>query len=146
MSSAKTTEIFNCSLEDFWKVISDYENYPQFLQEVSECKVVGDQGNKKLVEYSINLIKKFKYRLWMDESQAPNKLTWELEGGDIFKVSKGYWELEAKGEKTSATYSVEAQFKVFVPGPVAKALVSVNLPNMMKAYHQRLAQVYGIDA
>lgn len=75
--------------------------------------------------------------------EAPNKVTWELAGGDLFKTSAGAWVLEEEAGKTRASYSVEATFKTFVPGPVAKALISVNLPNMMSAYHKRVSELYG---
>jgi len=143
MSSAETTEVFNCSVEDFWKIITDYDNYSNFLQEVSDCRVVEERDGKKLVEYTVNMIKTFKYRLWMDESEAPHRLSWELESGDLFKVSNGSWVLESEAEKTRATYAVEAKFKVFVPGPVSKALVNVNMPNMMSSYHKRVSELYG---
>ncbi len=141
MSSAETTEIFNCTTEEFWKIITDYESYPEFLDEVSDCEVVDESGNKKLVEYTVNMIKTFRYQLWMDESEGPGRLSWELDSGDLFKVSTGSWTVESEGEKTKATYAVEAKFKVFVPGPVAKALVNVNMPNMMSSYHKRVSEI-----
>lgn len=143
MSSAESTEVFNCSLEQFWEVITDYSNYPNFLQEVKKCEVLEQKDSKKLVEYSVHLIKTFKYRLWMDESEKYSKLSWELDSGDLFKVSKGSWDLVDEAGKTRATYRVEAKFKVFVPGPVSKALVSVNMPNMMSSYRKRVSELYG---
>jgi ribosome-associated toxin RatA of RatAB toxin-antitoxin module len=80
--------------------------------------------------------------MWMSETPGKS-ITWTLESGDLFKTSSGSWELEAAGGKTKAKYAVDATFKVFVPGPVAKALVNVNLPNMMKAYQDRVKKVYG---
>lgn len=142
MASASTTEVFNCTPEEFFKIISDFESYPSFLSEVKECKVAERQDNKVLVEFSINVIKTFKYRLWMTES-APNSITWELQSGDMFKISNGSWQLEEEAGKTRATYSVEVEFKGFVPGPIAKGLVSVNLPNMMSSYRKRVQEVYG---
>jgi ribosome-associated toxin RatA of RatAB toxin-antitoxin module len=35
MASAQAVEIFNCSVEQFYKIISDYEKYPEFLKEVT---------------------------------------------------------------------------------------------------------------
>lgn len=142
MSGTQATEVFNCSPQQFFSIIADYENYPQFLQEVSECKVLKDEGNRKLVEFKISLIKKFTYSLWMVE-QPPNEIKWSFADGDLFKVSNGSWVLEEEAGKTRATYSLEAKFKVFVPGPVAKALVSVNLPAMMSSYHKRVSELYG---
>ena len=142
MSSAETSELFNCSVPEFFKIVADYESYPKFLSEVKECKILEEREQQKLVEFHISLIKSFSYRLWLKE-EAPYKVSWELESGDIFKLNRGHWHLEEEAEKTRAHYFVEAKFKVFVPGPVGKALVNVNLPNMMSSYHKRVQELYG---
>lgn len=142
MATAETTEVFNCTVEEFFHIISDYEKYPEFLSEVKNCRILKDEGEKKLVEYSISLVKSFTYRLWMVEAE-PSSVSWSLESGDIFKVSNGSWHLKDQDGKCKATYQVEAKFKGFVPGPIAKGLVNVNLPNMMSAYHKRIKDVYG---
>jgi coenzyme Q-binding protein COQ10 len=142
MASAETSEIFNCTPGQFFKIVTDYENYPEFLQEVKECRVLKTEGNRKLVEYTVSVMKSFKYTLWMSET-APTLVSWEFASGDLFKTSKGHWKLQDEGGKTRATYLVEATFNLFVPGPIAKALVSVNLPNMMSSYHKRVSELYG---
>lgn len=141
MASAQTTEVFNCKPEEFYQIISDYNKYGDFLAEVKKCSVVSEEGNRKLVEYEVSVIKDFKYRLWMTEED--NKISWVFDSGDLFKVSNGSWVIEEEAGKTRATYAVEAKFNMFVPGPIAKALVSVNLPNMMSAYHKRVSELYG---
>jgi len=142
MAQAQTTELFDCTPEEFFKVVSDYESYPEFLDEVKKCQVIQTNGNKKLVEFTISLVKEFSYRLWLTE-EPPYKITWTLESGDFFKVSDGSWALEEEAGKTRATYTLDTQFKVFVPGPIAKGLVNVNLPNMMSSYQKRIKELYG---
>lgn len=140
--SATHTEIFNCSVSEFLTIVSDYESYPEFLQEVKECKIVKTEAGKKLVQYKVNVIKTFTYQLWMMENQ-PNQVSWTFAGGDIFKTSDGSWKLEEQAGKTKATYTVDATFGIFVPGPIAKTLLTVNLPTMMGAYHKRVKEKYG---
>lgn len=142
MAQAQTTEVFNCTVEQFFTVVSDYEKYPEFLPEVKSCEVVQEEGGKKLVEYSISLIKNFTYRLWMNE-EVPNEVSWEFASGDIFKSSVGHWKLTEEAGQTRAEYWIDAKFTLFVPGPVAKALVNVNLPSMISAYHKRVEELYG---
>jgi coenzyme Q-binding protein COQ10 len=142
MAKAHTTELFNCRPEQFFSVISDYSKYPEFLQEVKVCQVLKAEGSKKLVEYQVQVIKSFKYNLWMTE-EAPTKIVWEFASGDLFKTMKGSWNLKEEAGKTRATYEVEASFGMFVPGPMATAAVSVNLPNMISAYHRRIKQLFG---
>ena len=142
MPEAKHTEVFNCTRDEFFKIVSDYEKYPQFLQEVKSCRVVKTEGDKKLVEYGVTVIKSFKYQLWLKE-KAPDLVSWDFAGGDVFKTSSGSWRLEdAGGGKTRAHYHVEATFSLFVPGPIAKTLLNVNLPSMMAAYHKRIKEIY----
>lgn len=142
MAKASATEVFNCSTKDFYKIISNYEKYHEFLQEIKKCTVLKTEGARKLVEYQVSVIKTFKYTLWMTET-PPKHISWEFASGDVFKTSEGSWVLEDEAGKCRATYTVEATFSMFVPGPLAKALVSVNLPGMMSAYHKRVAQLYG---
>lgn len=141
MASAKTQETFSCTAEEFYSIISDYEKYPEFLPEVKRCKVLKEEGGKKLVEFEVSLIKSFKYRLWMVENPGKS-ISWSLESGDVFKTSTGSWTLEPQGNQVKVSYEVDATFSLFVPGPIAKALVSVNLPLMIKNYKDRVAHVY----
>jgi ribosome-associated toxin RatA of RatAB toxin-antitoxin module len=142
MAGAETTELFPCSQEQFYRVISDYEKYSDFLTEVTSAKVLKTEGNKKLVEMHVSVIKTFAYRLWITEEPFSG-IHWTLDSGDLFKTSIGSWRLKEKNGQTEALYMVDATFKVFVPGMVAKALVSVNLPNMMNAYRKRVKELYG---
>ncbi len=136
MAKAEATELFKCTQEQLYKIIVDYEKYPEFLQEVKNCKVLKTEDHRKLVEYSVSLIKSFKYNLWMSE-KPQEQVSWEFASGDIFKTSSGSWKLQTEAGKCRATYVIDASFSLFVPGPIANALVNVNLPNMMSAYHKR---------
>jgi len=141
LAAAETSDLFPCTPEQFFKIVTDYEKYPEFLQEVKKCKVLKTEGNRKLIEYTVSVMKDFSYTLWMTET--PTLVSWEFASGDIFKTMKGYWKMKEEGGKCRATYSVEASFGLFVPGPIAKALVNVNLPNMLSAYHKRVGELYG---
>lgn len=142
MAGAETKETFNCTKEQFFSIISDYSNYSEFLDEVEECRVVESQEAKHLVEFKVKVLKDFSYRLWITE-EAPNRIHWVFDSGDLFKISNGSWTLSEDNGKCVAHYQVEAKFKVFVPGPVAKTLVKVNLPNMMKNYKSRVQSLFG---
>jgi len=142
LAAAEITQTFACTNEQFFKILVDYESYPEFLTEVKGCKILKTDGNKKLVEFNVSVIKTFFYRLWLTE-EAPKRIHWKLESGDLFKTSDGSWDLTEKDGKTIATYKVDASFKIFVPGPMTRTLVSVSLPNMMSNYQKRVKELYG---
>lgn len=146
MAKAKTSDVFKCNPKDFFSVVTDYANYPEFLTEVKKCSIIKSEANKKLVEYDVSMIKSFSYKLQMNENYIENGIStvkWEFVSGDVFKSLKGQWTIEAEGDGTRATYEVEATFGLFVPGPIANTLVSVSLPNMISSYHKRISQLYG---
>jgi len=142
MASASTSDVFNCSVEEFYKIITDYEKYPEFLSEVKSCKVLEEKDGRKLVEYHINVIKNFKYSIWLTENPT-TQVSWDFAEGDMFKEMSGGWKLEDEAGKCRAHYSIEAKLGMWVPGPISKALIEVNLPNMISSYHKRVKEVYG---
>ena len=146
MAKASTTESFKCSPEEFYKLVTDYPKYPEFLTEVKKCDVVKDEGNSKIVEYQVSMIKTVNYKLQMKENYVDNGVStveWEFVSGDVFKSLKGSWKIEPEGSGCRATYQIEAQFGLFVPGPIANTLVNVSMPNMISSYHKRIQQIYG---
>ena len=140
MAKASLTQVFDCSLQEFYAVVSNYEGYSQFLPEVKAARIVRHDGAIKVVDFKLELIKSFSYQLKMREEK--NKISWSLEGGDIFKTNDGSWQLEPEGDKTRATYSIEVKTKMFVPSFVTKKLIDVSLPNMMQAYKKRIVDLY----
>lgn len=145
MADAQATETFNCTPKEFFDIVTDYEKYPEFLGEVKACRVLKKEGDTKLVDYKVSVVKAMQYQLKTKEVE-PSLVSWEYAGGDAFKTMSGSWKIdEVPGDKTKCkcTYSVEATFKIFVPGPVAKTLLNVNLPTMMASYHKRIKAVYG---
>lgn len=142
MASAQTQEVFNCSTEEFFKLVADYEKYPEFLTEVKSVKIYKNSGNTKEMEYHVSLIKTFKYKLKVTEI-ANKSVNFEFIGGDVFKTMKGSWQLSDNNGKCAVEYKVEATFGMLVPESMAKPLVSANLPMMITNFKKRIKQVYG---
>lgn len=142
MAMAQTQEVFNCSTEEFFKLVADYEKYPEFLTEVKSVKIYKNSGNVKEMEYHVSLIKTFKYKLKVTEV-ANKSVNFEFIGGDVFKTMKGSWQLTDKNGKCEVEYKVEATFGMLVPESMAKPLVSANLPMMITNFKKRIKQVYG---
>ena len=142
MVTAQTKEVFNCSVEEFFKIVSDYEKYSEFLPEVKSVKVTKNTDGTKEMEYHVSLIKSFKYKLKAKE--VPNEsINFDFIGGDVFKTMKGSWKLSNQDGKCAVDYNVEATFGMLVPESMAKTLVAANLPLMMSNFRKRVKQVYG---
>ena len=142
MTQTSLVEIFNCTPEQFFSIIVDYEKYSEFLRDTKRVQLIQSEGNEKIVEFQVALMfKKFTYQLKLVEK--PNQeLSWSLHSGELFNVSNGKWILEPVDQGTQARYEIEVDFKIPIPGGVLKKLINVNLPNMMKEYHRRVAALY----
>ncbi len=137
MPVVERTEIFEIAVESFYRIITDYKAYPDFVDGVSDIEILSQKGDSLEVQFSLNLIKTFSYILQM--KQIPNKkVEWSLKSGDIFKHNNGSWTLkDLGGGKTEVTYAIDIDFKGFVPKMLMNKLVSSNLPSMMKSYYKR---------
>ncbi len=131
--ASKTVEV-NVPIQKFWDVIVDYEKYSEFVDGVSSVKV----HSKSKIEYRIELLgKDIHYTLEHHES-APNHMHWKMIDSNIFKSNDGSWELKDLGNgKTEVTYSLELEFKIYVPGMVLNGLVKSTLPKMISQFEER---------
>lgn len=141
MATASRTEIVDVDINKLYDVIVDYAKYPDFVDGVSSTKVLSQNETSAKVEYSVNMIKSFKYTLATTQSR-PTKISWVLESGDLFKKNDGNWTLkDLGGGKTEVTYSLEVDFKMFAPNAILSALTEKNLPVMMQSFFKRAKSV-----
>ncbi len=137
MAQASRTEIVDVDINKLYNVIADFAKYPEFVDGVSAIKVIAQSETEAKVEYSLNVIKTFKYII-NTKMERPNRVSWVLDSGDIFKKNDGSWLLKDLGNgKTEVTYSLEVDVKMFAPGAVINALTTKNLPIMMQSFFKR---------
>lgn len=141
MAIAEKTEIFDIEPAKFYQAILNYNSYPEFVDGVSSIKVLSNDEKGAELEYSLNLIKKFSYKL-KHTHKLNEEVSWSLISGDLFKSNKGSWKLKDLGNgKTEVTYSIEVDFKMFAPAMVVNKLVANNLPATMKSFYERAKQI-----
>lgn len=137
MAQASRSIVVNVSLEKFFKVISDYGKYPEFIPDIKALTVGKREGNSVEVTYEVDVIKRIKYTLKHTE-KSPSELTWSLVKGEMMKDNQGSWKLEADGEgKTRATYTIDLKLGALVPSSVEKALAEARLPQMLEQFKKR---------
>ena len=134
MAIAEKTEIFDIETSKFYQAILDYESYPNFVDGVSSINILSNDDNGAELEYSMNLIKKFSYKL-KHNHKVNEEVSWSLVSGDLFKSNKGSWKLKDLGNgKTEVTYAIEVDFKMFAPKMIVNKLVANNLPATIQSF------------
>jgi coenzyme Q-binding protein COQ10 len=137
MDGADRTERMDASADKIYKVLTNYESYPDFMDGVKKVTEVSRDGNTAVVEYNLNIIKKFNYSINITEVENES-VSWSFKEGDLFNKNNGSWTLKDNGDGTTdVTYKLDVDFKVKMPGMIAKKLTSSSLPSMMKSVHKR---------
>jgi coenzyme Q-binding protein COQ10 len=137
MASASRTEVVDVDINKLYNVLVDYAKYPDFVDGVSAIKVISQSETAAKVEYSINMIKSFKYIINI-KNEKPTRISWTLDSGDLFKKNDGEWKLKDLGNgKTEVTYTLDMDFKIFAPSSILSALTEKNLPIMMSSFFKR---------
>jgi len=129
--------VINAAPARCFQVITDFERYPQFVEELKTAKILKREPNFLRVEFAVKIIKEISYTL--DLTTKPDQeVSWTMHKG-FFKKNIGGWKLkELGGGKTEATYEVDVEFGLLVPSSVVKMLQENNLPKMLQAFKKRI--------
>jgi len=143
MARADRTEVYDVSAEKFYKAITDYKSYTQFVDGVKSVAVEKESAKGAVAKFTLSIIKEISYTI--DLKHVPNKeVSWSLVSGDMMKTNNGKWTLKDLGNgKTEVNYNLEVELKGFLPGlgMIEKTLVNTNLPMTMKAFAKRAQEL-----
>ena len=141
MPAVNKTEIFEAPIENIFKVIKDFEAYPDFVDGVSKVTILEETKTTIKAKYSLNMIKSFEYIVNV-KLKSPTEVSWTLDSGDLFKKNNGSWTLKKIDDhKTEVTYGLDVDFKVFAPKMIVNKLVKTSLPQMMKSFHKKAKEL-----
>lgn len=134
MAGAKHTTVLDVPLDALWEVITDYENYPDFVEGCESVTITKKEGKNVWADYQVAMFgKKVNYTL--KHTESPKKsLKWTMTEGEFFKSNDGGWDLKEKGDQVEATYTVDVGFPLLVPKSIVNTLTGTQLPKMMKAF------------
>jgi coenzyme Q-binding protein COQ10 len=144
MPQASRSVVVQVPLEQFRKVVDDFESYPSFLSEVKNISVVNRTEAGADVTYEVEVFKRIRYTLRI--VSTPDGVRWTLLKGDFFKKNEGGWVLRAEGPgATHATYNLEVAVGGFLPIPkaITDKLTEHQLPTLLDNFKRRAESLYG---
>jgi ribosome-associated toxin RatA of RatAB toxin-antitoxin module len=120
---ATETMTVRASPERCFAVVTDFESYPGWAADIKEVTVLDrdDEGRGVRVQYRAAAFgRSTTYTLVYDYADAPGKMSWKLEKGDLEKVLDGSYAFVESGADTEVTYHLEAELILPVPGFVKR--------------------------
>lgn len=109
------------SVDDCFKVLTDFEDYPRWSSPITSCKVLTrhPDGLAQRVEFLLDMtVKTIRYVLEYTYDR-PRGATWKLVEGDVKDV-EGQYTFEAAGGKTTATCTQAIDLGFWLPGFIKK--------------------------
>lgn len=139
MAQAEMEKTFDISAEKYFKAVSQYEKYPEFVDGMKKVTCERDGSGKVIGHYELSMMSKdMSYSLNINESAANGTVNWSLIKSEFFKVNNGAWKITAMGpNQCKVHYSLEVEFSFSVPGFILKTMVKGTLPSMMNSFYER---------
>ncbi|KFA88537.1 type II toxin-antitoxin system RatA family toxin [Archangium violaceum] len=138
MPGASRSIVVNAPPEKVYDIVTNYDRYPEWLDEVKKIRTSDRKGDEVKVHYEVDFkIKTIRYTILARE-EKPKRMSWSFVEGEVMKDNKGSWVLEPEGEgRTKVTYSVDVAVGPLVPKAILNALVDQSLPKMLDALKRR---------
>jgi ribosome-associated toxin RatA of RatAB toxin-antitoxin module len=118
---AKEHTRIDAPVEECFDTLTDFERYPEWAGDLKEARVVerDDQDRALVVEYRAAAMgRSTTYRLRYDYTDAPHRLGWQLDTGDIQRELDGAYELRpADGDAAATDVSYELSIDLIMPIP-----------------------------
>lgn len=138
MSAVSQEIVFDAPIDVAFGVIVDFKNYPRFLKDMTEVLVLDSTKTSAEVRFTLNLIKKVEYTLALT-LKSPTTVSWKLKSSDSLRKNSGSWKLKKlDATTTEATYTLDVEFGMLVPGFISKMLVGSSLPSTLQAFKKRI--------
>jgi uncharacterized protein YndB with AHSA1/START domain len=123
---AREHTTINAPVERCFAALTDFETYPEWAADLKEAKVLetDSEGRPLVVEFRAAAMgRSTTYRLRYDYAEAPHRLGWILDEGDIQRELDGAYHLRPSEEQpgsTEVTYELSIDLIMPIPGFVKR--------------------------
>ncbi len=139
MPSAQRSVEIQASPAQVMSVITDFASYPRFLPAMRQVEVLHAGPSSWEVRFTVQVIRSLCYTLQLVREDA-HTLRWSLIEG-IFRANSGAWILTPLPSGTLASYHIDIQIGMFVPGNIVRSLLEVELPQTLEQFKREAERV-----
>jgi len=141
MSAVTKSIDIDAPIDVVFDAITDFESYPKFLDGMKKVEILEKKGSHLQVKFNLDLFKSVVYTLDVTLDK-PEKVSWKLMEADVMKKNSGGWKLtELSTGRTKAQYSIDIDFKIWVPGPIADFLINSSIPKTLESFKKKAEDI-----
>lgn len=125
------------SKESVFRVISDYERYPDWMPDMLRSKVISREGSRTVCAFNVGGLKRINYTLEL-EHQEYDAIRFRQVTGDL-RHYQGMWRLESPPDasETLVVCRMEIDPGLPVPGWIVKRTIAKQLSDNLQALKKR---------
>lgn len=142
MLSINKSVITPYTCEQMYALVSDIENYPQYLPWCPSSKVINQCGNKVTGRVDISYLKVKAHFTTLNTNYPNERIDVDLVDGP-FKHLKGYWHFVALGDRgCKIEFKLDYKFSNFVIEKIIGAVFELVIKNIVDAFVKKAHQIY----
>ncbi len=124
IEEATLTTIVAASIDECFAAAADVVGYPEWAADIKSAEIIetDDSGYPSLVTFRAAAMGRSTiYTLRYDFSEAPKRISWELDEGDLMSCLDGYYEFAATDSAgTEVIYHLSVELRLPLPGFVKR--------------------------
>lgn len=143
-NGVQETVTIDANAQKCFDVVTDYANYPKWLPEFKEARIVERESDTVVhVEFTFSiLLKKIRYTIRAEQWPDELRTHWTYVRGDIIDDTWGGWKFTAQGDARcqvdyEAGISVNVPISKGIANKIANILTGTTLPRTFKALEKR---------
>lgn len=141
------------TLDQVYYVLSDYENFPDYMPHTKKSDVIkqeGEGGSVKWVDYTLRFLMMVRvhYVLKINHIKEIHQasISWQMHSSETFDDIQGYWKLtdlsSDKAPWTGIKYSSLIDPKISIPRPIFNTLTKSSVYDLFDAIENRLKHLH----
>lgn len=113
---AKDTITIEASADTVMAVITDFELYPEWTEEIRDVRILTTDAEDRPVQVAFTVdAKVVEIEYTLEYTHGANELSWHLVDGDVLEQLDGSYVLEPADGKVRVTYSLEGEVDLPLP-------------------------------
>jgi ribosome-associated toxin RatA of RatAB toxin-antitoxin module len=142
MTAVTRDIVFEVPIDVAYAVITDFASYPKFLKDMTSVKIIKTTQTTAEVAFHLSLFKDIDYTLRFT-LKSPTSVRWKLKSSKTLRKNVGSWTLKKlDATTTEASYALDVEMGLLLPGMISKMLVAQSLPGTLKAFKSRMESLY----
>lgn len=142
MTTDRVTEtiVVSAELADVYATLSDYERYPEWLEQFDDVTVLTrrDDGLADSVSYRLSAMG-ISLGMTLAYTYTDTRIDWRLVAGDMITHNDGSYDLADNGDGTTTlTYALAVDTSIPVPGPMRRRFATRTVADSLRAIRRRV--------